>query len=314
MPLAFAAGSQDKPVTSNQPFMGFGEAFRMALDALRANKTRSFLTLVGMIIGVFAIIVSVTAVEVIDVYFKDSMQFLGSSTFNVTRYPQIRVDGGRRDERNRPNLSYEQIERLASMMELPVTVSVIEDFHFGAVRYGPRETEPNLVLLGGDQNFLGNFSYELDQGRFLTEQDVQYARAVAVIGKPLADELFPSETALGKSIRMDGHRYEVVGVLAEKGSFLGFSQDNRIVAPITRLFTLYGSTDRNIGSVSLRVQDPVLLNAAMEEARCRRARRTTSKSPPTTRFRASSTRSQVYCGWAAPASASFHFWPPASAS
>ncbi|MDZ4700136.1 MAG: ABC transporter permease [Rhodothermales bacterium] len=246
--------------------MGFGEAFRMAIDALRANKTRSFLTLVGMIIGVFAIIVSVTAVEVIDVYFKDSMQFLGSSTFNVTRYPQIRVDGGRRDERNRPNLSYEQIERLSSLMELPVTVSVIEDFHFGAVRYGSRETEPNLVLLGGDQNFLGNFSYELEQGRFLTEQDVQYARGVAVIGKPLADELFPSETPLGKSIRMDGHRYEVVGVLAEKGSFLGFSQDNRIVTPITRLFTLYGSTDRNIGSVSLRVQDPVLLNAAMEEA------------------------------------------------
>jgi len=238
----------------------------MAIDALRANKTRSFLTLVGMIIGVFAIIVSVTAVEVIDVYFKDSMQFLGSSTFNVTRYPQIRVDGGRRDERNRPNLSYEQIERLSSLMELPVTVSVIEDFHFGAVRYGSRETEPNLVLLGGDQNFLGNFSYELEQGRFLTEQDVQYARGVAVIGKPLADELFPSETPLGKSIRMDGHRYEVVGVLAEKGSFLGFSQDNRIVTPITRLFTLYGSTDRNIGSVSLRVQDPVLLNAAMEEA------------------------------------------------
>ena len=246
--------------------MGFGEAFRMALDALRANKTRSFLTLVGMIIGVFAIIVSVTAVEVIDVYFKDSMQFLGSSTFNVTRYPQIRVDGGRRDERNRPNLSFDQIERLSSGMQLPVTVSVIEDFHFGSVRYGPRETEPNLVLLGGDQNFLGNFSYELDQGRFLTEQDVQYARAVAVIGKPLADELFPSETPLGKSIRMDGHRYEVIGVLAEKGNFLGFSQDNRIVAPITRLFTLYGSTDRNIGSVSLRVQDPVLLNAAMEEA------------------------------------------------
>ncbi len=246
--------------------MGFGEAFLMALDALRANKTRSFLTLVGMIIGVFAIIVSVTAVEVIDVYFKDSMQFLGSSTFNVTRYPQIRVDGGRRDERNRPNLSYEQVERLASIMELPVTVSVIEDFHFGAVRYGSRETEPNLVLLGGDQNFLGNFSYELEQGRFLTEQDVQYARAVAVIGKPLADELFPSETPLGKSIRMDGHRYEVIGVLAEKGSFLGFSQDNRIVAPITRLFTLYGSTDRNIGSVSLRVQDPVMLNPAMEEA------------------------------------------------
>ena len=238
----------------------------MALTALRANKTRSWLTLLGMVIGVFAIIVSVTAVKVIDVYFQESMQFLGSSTFTISRYPAIRVDHGGRDSRNRPSLTYEQVDRLKRAMRLPVHVSIIEDFAIASVRYGDRETEPNVALLGSDENFLANFTYELDQGRFLTEQDIQYARPVAVIGFDLAEELFPNESPLGKTIRMDGHRYEVVGVLKKKGSFLGFSQDNRVVAPITRLFTLYGIPDRNMASVSLRVDRPELLNAAMEEA------------------------------------------------
>lgn len=246
--------------------MGFGEAFRMAISALNANKMRSSLTLLGMVIGVFAIIVSVTAVKVIDVYFKESMDFLGSSTFNITRYPQIRVDNGGREIRNRPNITYDQVERLKRSMASPVFISILEDFKMGAVRYGERETEPNLFLLGTDENFLGNFSYELELGRFLTEQDVQYARPVAVIGYQIADELFPNETALGKTIRMDGNRFEVIGVLKEKGSFLGFSQDNRILAPITRLFSIYGIADRNIASVSLRVTGPEMITGAMEEA------------------------------------------------
>ena len=253
-------------VSLRKEIMGFGEAFRMALSALQANKTRSWLTLLGMVIGVFAIIVSVTAVKVIDVYFQESMQFLGSSTFTLTRYPSIRIDHGGRDSRNRPNLTFEQIDRLKKSMTLPVHISIIEDFKMGAVRYGDRDTEPNLALLGTDENFLSNYTYELDQGRFLTEQDVQYARPVAVIGRPLAEELFPNETPLGKTIRMNGHRYEVIGVLKEKGSFLGFSQDNRVLAPITRLFTLYGIPDRNMANVSLRVDRPELVTSAMEEA------------------------------------------------
>ena len=192
----------------------------MAISSLRANTTRSILTLLGMVIGVFAIIVSVTAVEVIDVYFKESMQFLGTSTYTVARYPAFRQQGGGRETRNRPSITFEQVERLRKSMRSPVLVSVLEDFRFGAVRYQDKETEPNLILYGSDENFLGNYSYELDQGRFLTEQDVQYERSVVVIGAQLVDELFPNESPLGKTIRMDGHQYKVVGVLKEKGEFL----------------------------------------------------------------------------------------------
>ncbi|WP_457654712.1 ABC transporter permease [Rhodocaloribacter sp.] len=245
--------------------MAFFEAFRMAWDALRSHKMRSFLTLLGMVIGVFAIIVSVTGVSVIDVYFKDKLQFLGASTFTIRRTPAIQLGELDRSVRNRPPITYEQVERLKRVMTIPVTISPIEDFYLGAVRYGKEETEPNVVLLGTDEHMLGNFSYEIDIGRFFSEQDVQFGRPVMVLGSAVAETLFPNISPLGKKVRMDGHKYEVIGVLKEKGSFLGFNQDNRVFAPITRLFSLYGQPERNIASISVRVHDPQLVQAAMEE-------------------------------------------------
>ncbi len=245
--------------------MAILEAFRMAIQALRAHKLRSSLTLLGMVIGVFAIIVSVTAVAVIDVYFKESLQFLGSSTFTISRTPVIQT--GRLDKsiRNRPAISYEQLQRLDEKMQISTTISPMENFHMGIVRNGQIETEPNIFLMGTDENMLGNFSYELDTGRFLTSEDVLYARPIAVLGTDVSEALFPNSNPIGKQIRMDGRRYEVIGVLKSKGSVFGFSQDNRVYTPITRAFTLYGNDRRDI-SISVRVSNPQLVPAAIEEA------------------------------------------------
>jgi putative ABC transport system permease protein len=233
--------------------MSFLEAFRMALTALGSNKLRSALTLLGMVIGVFAILVSVTGVKVIDAYFQDRLNFLGASTFTISRTPAIQIGGSDRIGYRAP-ITYEQIERLERALEAPVALSVLEDFNFppAALRYQDRETEPNLQILGTDEHFLENFSYELDQGRFFTEQDIHYGRPFLVLGSELAEELFPNETPLGKAVLFDGRRYQVIGVLASKGGFLGFSQDRRMLAPISYLFGVYGGAQRNIASISVR--------------------------------------------------------------
>ena len=246
--------------------MGLLEAARMSLDALRGHKVRSALTLLGMVIGVFAIIVSVTAVQVIDVYFKDRLQFLGSSTFSISRTPMIQTGNTDRSVRNRPNITFEQVERLADAMTLPVTVSVLENFSMGKVVFKDRETESNIIVMGADQHMLGNYSYELDYGRYFTGDDVQYARPVCVLGSDISQALFETENAIGKVVRAPGMRCEVIGVLQAKGSFLGFSQDNRIYIPITRGFSIFGGTFRDVANISVRVADPVMINAAKEEA------------------------------------------------
>jgi putative ABC transport system permease protein len=246
--------------------MGIVEAARMSIQALRGHKVRSALTLLGMVIGVFAIIVSVTAVQVIDVYFKDRLQFLGSSTFSISRTPMIQTGRADRSVRNRPSITFEQVERLSDAMTLPVTVSVLEDFTMTKVVYADRETEPNMFVMGVDEHMLGNYSYELDYGRFFTQEDVQYARPVCVLGTDVSDNLFMTENAIGKMVRAGGMRCEVIGVLKSKGGFLGMSQDNRIYTPITRGFAVFGGATRNIANISVRVADAVLINAAKEEA------------------------------------------------
>jgi putative ABC transport system permease protein len=245
--------------------MAIFEAFRMALESLRGHKLRSSLTLLGMVIGVFAIIVSVTAVKVIDVYFKESLDFLGSSTFTITRHPMIQTGPLDRSQRNRPPITIEEVDRLRRTVDLPVTISVMDGFDLGTVQYADRESEPNIQFLGGDENMLGNYSYELESGRFFTESDLQFARPVTVIPRGIADFLFPNETPLGKQVRFKGLRFEVIGVLKDKGSFLGFNQDNRIFVPLTRAHLLYGGTRRDAGSISVRVPDMTMMNAAIEE-------------------------------------------------
>lgn len=246
--------------------MAILEALRTALESIRAHRLRSSLTLLGMVIGVFAIIVSVTAVAVIDVYFKESLQFLGSSTFMITRMPTIQLGSTDRAMRNRPRITYEQMERLGDMMQLPVSLSPMEGFYVGKVKFGKIESEePNAILMGSNQEMLANYSYEMDSGRFFTQEDVQYARPVSVLGSEVVSELFPNENPIGKSVRMDGRRFQVIGVLKAKGSVFGFSQDNRVYTPITRAFTIYGSQTRDI-AISVRVHEQRLLQAAIEEA------------------------------------------------
>jgi putative ABC transport system permease protein len=229
--------------------MNLIEATRSALAALRANLTRSALTLLGMVIGVFAVIASVTAVEVIDVYFQESLQIYGGSTFSVSR--KGGWEGGQRNEV--PDITYEQALRLKRRAGPGLTVSVQEGFGYGEkVRSGGNATEGGTTLYGADENFLGNFGYDLAAGRPLTEQDVEYARNVALLGQEVADALFPNATPLGKEITVGRVRLQVVGVLAEKGGFLNTSFDNRVVAPISTLAGAYGTQGRNIGDLSVK--------------------------------------------------------------
>lgn len=243
--------------------MHFLEAVRVALSSLHANKMRTALTLLGMIIGVFAIVTSVTAVKVIDVYFQDRMSMLGSNTFTISRDPAINVSG--RSNRSRRNLTYEQVQRLEATMQEPVFISVQTYFGSGIVRYESRETDPSVSLIGTDANVLENFSYEVALGRPFTDQDVHYGRPVTLLGATVAEELFPNESPLGKSVMMQGRRYQVIGVLEAKGNFLGSNMDDLLFVPITTLFSSYGRKDRNLSTVSVRSASIDRMGPAMEE-------------------------------------------------
>jgi putative ABC transport system permease protein len=240
--------------------MGIWEAFGSALDALRANKLRSALTLLGMVIGIFAVVTSVTAVDVIDAYFQDSIQLLGSSTLTISKDPLVRLGG--RDPEARPDITYDQVKRLEERIGLPVAPQ--EGFDVGRAQYEGRRTDQgNIRVLGTNEHLLTNFSRQLKRGRSLTEADVQRARSVTVVTPDVASELFPAQSPLGKWITIEGGKYQVVGVLKAKGNFLGNSFDARVFVPITHLLEAYGQPQRDIRMVSVSAPNM----AEMAEAR-----------------------------------------------
>jgi putative ABC transport system permease protein len=131
------------------------------------------------------------------------------------------------------------------------------------IQYASRETEPNVMVRGSNEFYIENNAYEIESGRNLSAEDVQYARSFVVIGKDIQTELFPNLDPLGKEIRIDGRIYLIVGVLAAKGSIFGSSFDNFVLIPYTTGISVYGGY-RDIG-IQVRAPEISGIQRAIDE-------------------------------------------------
>ena len=229
--------------------MKFREIVSMALQSLGANKLRSGLTMVGITIGVFSVISVMTAIGALQNSIESGISFLGSNIFQFAKYPVSGGQGGRNKEKfeNRRNVTYAQALRYAELMEGAAGEICLKTFDFnGQATYKGEKTPPSLTVAGSNKSFLTANSHTLAYGRNLTDEDVDFARAVALIGHSLEKRLFPNESPLGKVIKVSGHSVTVIGVLAEKGTAFGQNQDDICVIPITRFFESYGAAKRSI--------------------------------------------------------------------
>ena len=239
------------------------EFVRLAWEAVRSHKLRSALTLLGMIIGVFAIIVAVTAVEVIRSSATSTIESFGATTFTVSSRSGFRQSGGQ--WRPRQNLTYAEAVRLAERAKLPTGISPEMTVGFRVeARAGAVTTDPAVIFFGSNEYWMTNNGFDLDEGRFIGEQDVQLARPVVVIGADLDEELFPNEHALGKDIVIDGYRYSIIGVMDEKGDAFGQNVDMIAIVPITRMINLYSAANRDI-DITVRARSMQDLEQTIDE-------------------------------------------------
>lgn len=244
--------------------MNLKEVFFQAFDSLRVNKLRSSLTLLALVVGVFSVIVSTTAVAVLDNFFQNTMSIMGGDVINISRTPSVQIgDGDRRSLRNRQRITFETSEELQERLKLAKNISPDETFDYTKVIYGDEETEPTVRIIGSNEYYLDNNAYELQDGRNLNSEDVQYARPFAILGHDIQKDLFQTEYPLGKNIRIAGQQYRVVGLLQEKGSIFGQSLDNVVIIPYTTALNVYGG-DRNI-DIQAKAPSMEYLDAAMDE-------------------------------------------------
>ncbi len=231
--------------------MLFREIIAMALSSLGANKLRAALTMTGITIGVFSIISVMTAIGALQSSIESGISFLGSNIFQFAKYPANINAGGeiKKKYQNRRDISYRQALHYYELMEGNAREICLKCFGYelkGQAVYNGVKTTPSLLIVGTNHSFLTANAYTLGYGRNLNDEDVNLARNMIVVGKIIEKRLFPHESPIGKVIRMSGHTYTIIGVLAEKGTSFGQSQDDICMMPITRFFEDFGAAKRTV--------------------------------------------------------------------
>jgi len=245
--------------------MSFFEAVRVAVASLRSNKLRSFLTVLGILIGVSSVIAVVAITEGLDGYISERVLELGSKSFSLQRMPDIITSREQFIEMNkRKKLELDDIEYVArgckACLEIGAQIATS-----GVAKHG-RTTQNSLQVMGITENYsrIGSVR-EMSAGRNLIQDDVAEARQVAVIGSDILDAFFAQMDPIGREIAVDGHPVRVVGVAEKKGSVFGNSQDNFVWLPITTFRKFYGS--RRSVTLQIEARSMAVFEEAQDQAR-----------------------------------------------
>ena len=210
------------------------ENVRFAFRAMREQKLRSFLTLLGVTVGVAAVIMMVSFVVGFDRSIASAFTAFGTHLVQFQKY-EPRFNGGEvpEDQRNRRDLTIEDAEALKRLSRLVKAVSQERYLFRGSpmVRAGQREAN-GASILGTNPDYAEANVHFTQDGRFITDADVQHAARICVIGPDIANALYPMMDPLGRSLTVNGRTYQVVGLFEHKGTFFG-SNDNHVAIPIS---------------------------------------------------------------------------------
>ena len=209
------------------------EGLRISLGALRANKLRSGLTTLGIVIGIVTVTLMGTAIEGLNRAFLSSLSSMGADVLYVQKFPWF-TEGQWWKSRNRRDLTLADARAVAKQATLALAVST-EAHLFKPVKYQDHSAS-SVWIVGNTEDSALVRGLTITQGRFFSAGEVAGARPVCVLGRDVATNFFALESPLGKKIRVDDISYEVVGVLDKMGQFLsGFNFDNQVIIPMTRM-------------------------------------------------------------------------------
>jgi putative ABC transport system permease protein len=240
------------------------ETFRLALDALRAHKLRSFLTLLGVILAVATLVAVMSVVAGLNFYVADRVANLGANVYLVDRFGIITSQDAWVKAQKRPLVTLEEYQRLRESMKTAANVAATDD-RVMDVRSGNILLE-STDLTGVTPNYAEIRNMNLGAGRFLTEGDDLHHSPVCFIGTDVLKKFFPTVDPIGKTIRAGTNTYEVVGVATEIGSAFGQSQDNYILIPFSTYYKDWHKQNDWL-TIFIQAQNAEVMQASEDEAR-----------------------------------------------
>jgi putative ABC transport system permease protein len=221
--------------------MLFGEAFKLALQSLWANKLRSILTLIGVIIGVSSVIMVVTLTNGAKQFVTSKINTYGAAVITVSKMPQtfITIDEYLEFQK-RKNITYDDYRAIADQCRLCVSVGAQRTSSNGKVVHGTQSTT-DTTIRGWTWTMPPISNLNIALGRSFTEVEDEHSSHVAIVGSDIVDNVLGAGDPLGKEIRVDGVPYTVIGVGESQGKMFGQSMDNWVSIPLNNFLAAYGA-------------------------------------------------------------------------
>ena len=242
-----------------------GESFRFAWNSLVMNVFRTVLSLLGVTVGIFAIIAVLTVVDSLERSIKDSLNFLGTNVIYMQKWPFVPESGGEYEWWHywqRPNPSFREFKFLEANLKNQSGMAILSGSN--NVLVSRKSSSYKVQLDAGTYGYQDLFQLPIENGRYFTVQETEIGRNVAIIGYKTQDALFPDEDPVDKKIKIRDQKYIIIGAMGEEGeSFLGFeSNDDKVVIPYASFRKMFntgtGAWDETGSAIGIKgVQDDV---------------------------------------------------------
>ena len=237
----------------------------MSLNALRSNKLRSALTLLGIFVGVFSIIGVMTAIQVLQNSIEGGLSNLGANTFQIQKQPVIANRTQWLKSLKWKDITYEQAKVIKERITLAQYIAVGAYQSSEIVQFGSLKTNPNVGVGGEEPESMLTNNWTIQEGRNFTDDDVKYGSYVTILMADVVKKLFPRGGAIGSIIKIGAQRYTVIGTFESKGSALGGDTENKVVIPLSTFLQQYGKI-RSL-YIKVKARGPETFDDCVEEAR-----------------------------------------------
>jgi len=246
----------------------FKENTKIAIDSIRTNLLRTILTILIIAIGITALVGILTLVSALENTIMKDFASMGANTFSISQYDfSARMRQGDNEQKINPIINYPQVKEFKEKYDYPFTSTSLSFTATATaeIKYESDKTDPKVTVMGVDEIFLPNKGLEVTKGRNFTGFDVENNNFVCVLGSDVDKDLFKDSNPLDKTISIRGAKFKVIGVLKEKGSTFGSSQDFRVLIPIQIARSLFSAPNINY-DLSIMIANKNLMDQAVDNA------------------------------------------------
>lgn len=241
------------------------EGMLIALRALKANKVRTSLTMLGIFIGITVVVLMSTAIKGIDTSFQQGISSLGTDVLYIDKWAWFTNEDWWK-MKNRRNIMIDDYDKFKDLAKLPAATAPVLNSR-QVVKFGEKRVE-NVIVNGSNADYVETTNFTFATGRFYSETESNASRQVVIIGSEIAKNLFPRGDALDKTMKIGGANYKVIGVLAEQGSIIlgPYNPDNQVFVPIGTIFKNFVGQYRGSITINVRAKSPALVEETSAEA------------------------------------------------